>query len=122
MIQGELSFYFAACATAVVKEEAITIAGEHEGYVQRLCVAESLLHARANRVFVVLRLDHSDRQIGLVVENEVCTACFTTAVELAPDHDAAFGKADLLPHLFVHVPPCLLNGWGDVFTANIPLG
>ncbi|MOA43841.1 hypothetical protein D3C78_1660400 [compost metagenome] len=71
---------------------------------------------------VVLRLDYSDRQVGLMVEDEVCTACFATAVKFAPDDNAAFGKADFLAHLLVHVPSSLLNGWGDVLAADVPLG
>lgn len=122
LIKGEFGFYLAACATAVVKQEAIAIAGEHERYVQGLCIAQGLLHAGANGVLVVLCLDHSDRQVGLVVEDEVCAACFATAVKFSPDDNAAFGKADFLAHLLVHVPSSLLNGWGDVLAADIPLG
>ncbi|MNP24296.1 hypothetical protein D3C76_1170480 [compost metagenome] len=122
LIQGKFRFDLAACPTAIMKEEAIAIAGEYERHIQRLCIAKSLLHTGANRVLVILRLDHSDRQVGLVVEDEVCTACFAPTVKLATDHNPAFGEADLLTHLFVHVPPRLLDSWGDVFTADVPLG
>ncbi|MNF92645.1 hypothetical protein D3C84_752940 [compost metagenome] len=73
-------------------------------------------------MLVVLCLDYSDRQVGLMVEDEVCTACFAPAVKFAPDDNAAFGKADFLAHLLVHVPSSLLNGWGDVLAADVPLG
>lgn len=122
LIKGKFGFYLAACSAAVVKQEAIAIAGEHERYVQRLCIAQGLLHTGADGVPVVLRLDYSDRQVDLVVEDEVCTACFATAVKFAPDDNAAFGKADFLAHLLVHVPSGLLNGWGNVLAANVPLG
>ena len=57
-----------------------------------------------------------------MVEDEVCAACFATAVKFASDDNAAFGKADFLAHLLVHVPPSLLNGRGDVLAADVPLG
>ncbi|MNL68631.1 hypothetical protein D3C87_1933830 [compost metagenome] len=43
-------------------------------------------------------------------------------MQFAPNDDAALGEADLLANLLVHVPSGLLNGWGDVFAADVPLG
>lgn len=43
-------------------------------------------------------------------------------MQLAPDDDATLGKADFLAHLLVHVPASLLDGWGDVLAADVPLG
>ena len=50
----------------VVLEEAVTIGAVSEGYVERLSVAHSLLHARANSVVGVLRLNNGDRQVRCV--------------------------------------------------------
>ena len=73
-------------------------------------------------MLVVLRLDHGDGQVGLVIKDEVGPAGFTTAVQLAPDDDAALGEANFFAHLLVHVPAGLLDGWGDVLAADVPLG
>ena len=48
--------------------------------------------------------------------------CLQMPVKFSPDDDAAFDKAHFLAHLLVHVPARLLNGWGDVLAADVPLG
>ncbi|MCY1299428.1 hypothetical protein D9M70_489560 [compost metagenome] len=122
LVEAEFGFYLAACTAAVMEQKAIAIAGEHEGHIQRLGITQGLLHTGTNRVLVVLRLDHGDGQVGLVIQDEVGTAGFAPAVQLAPDDNAALGEADFLAHLLVQVPASLLDGWGDVLAADVPLG
>ncbi|MCP1421246.1 hypothetical protein J3D47_005489 [Pseudomonas laurylsulfativorans] len=57
-----------------------------------------------------------------MVKDEVCATCFAAAMQFTPDDNSAFGKADYLAHLLVHVPSSLLNSWGDVLAADIALG
>ena len=57
-----------------------------------------------------------------MLEDKVGSAGFASAVQLAPDDDAALGKAKFFEHLLVHVPAGLLNGWGDVLAADVPFG
>ncbi|MDT4838060.1 hypothetical protein FQZ97_718060 [compost metagenome] len=122
LVEAQLGFHLLASAAAVVEQEAIAIAGKHEGHVQRLGITESLLHAGADGVLVVLGFDNCDGQVGLVIKNEVSAAGLATAMQLAAHDDAALGKADFLAHLFLDVPTGLLNGRGDELGADIPLG
>ncbi|RMP29324.1 hypothetical protein ALQ25_200115 [Pseudomonas coronafaciens pv. atropurpurea] len=73
-------------------------------------------------MLVILRLDHGDGQVPLVAEDVVGALVLSTAVQLAAYDDAALGKAKFFEHLLVHVPAGLLNGWGDVLAADVPLG
>lgn len=41
-------------------------------------------------------------------------------MQFAPDDNSYFRKADFLERLLVHVPSSLLNGRGDVLTADVP--
>ena len=59
---------------------------------QRLGIVERLLHAVADAVGVVLRLDQGDRDVRLVVENEVGLLRLAARHQLAAHDDAALGE------------------------------
>ena len=48
LLHAQSGFNLATSAAAVMEQKAAAVAGEYEGYVQRFCVAERLLHAGAN--------------------------------------------------------------------------
>ncbi len=54
-----------------MEHEAVAVRGEHEGNVERRRIVEALLHAVADAVGVVLGLDQRERDVRLVVENDV---------------------------------------------------
>ena len=122
LVEAQFGFDLRTSAAAVMEQKTIAIAGEHEGHIQRLGITQGLLHAGANGVLVVLRLNHGDGQVLLVAEDVVGALVFATAVQLAADDDAAFGKAKFFEHLLVHVPAGLLDSGGDVLAANVPFG
>ena len=76
----------------VVKQETVTIAAEHEGHLQHFGIAQPLLHAIAQGVFVVLGLDDRNRHAWLVEQNIVGALVLRTGVQPASDDDAPFGE------------------------------
>jgi hypothetical protein len=69
---------------------------------------------------VSLGFNDCQGEVGLVIQNKV--GATDSAVRLYIDDDAAFGKADSLAHVPVHIPPGALYGGGNVFTADVPFG
>src|ERR1700730_6588610 len=102
--------------------EAIAVRRKHEGNLEGRCVIEGLLHAIADAVVIVLGLDDRDRDVRLVVENEVGLLGFATADKLAANDDAAFGEIDLLADLQQIVPAGALKRGQDEFRADIAFG
>ncbi|MNR25485.1 hypothetical protein D3C85_1426390 [compost metagenome] len=90
--------------------------------VQRIGIAQRLLHAGTDRVLVVLGLDDGQGHVGLVVEDVVGAPGLATAMQLAAHDDAALGEADFLAHLFVMVPAGLEDGRGNELGADVPFG
>ena len=54
-----------------MEDEAVAVGGKHEGDVEGLGVAQSLLHAVAHGVGVVLGFDQGDGDVGLVMEDVI---------------------------------------------------
>ena len=72
----------------VVEEKAVAVAAEDERNVEGfgVGVAEGLLHARADGVVVVLRLDDGDGDVGLVVEDVVSALLSHRVHGFCPEH------------------------------------
>ena len=102
-----------------MEDKAVAVGRKHERDVERRGVVESLLHAVADAVVVVLGLDQRDRDVGLVVEDVVGTLGFASGDQLAANDDAALGEADLLADLHHFIPARLLNGRGDELGADV---
>ena len=75
-----------------MEDEAVAVRGEDERDVEDLGVLQRLLHAVADRVVVVLRLDDRDRDVGLVVEDVVRELRLPPGHHLAADVDLPFVK------------------------------
>src|SRR5690606_33106361 len=84
--------------------ETVTVRAEDERDLQRFGIVERLLHAVTDTVRVVLRLNQRDRNVRLVVENEVGLLRLAARHQLAAHDDAALGEIDLLPNLHHLVP------------------
>ena len=52
-----------------MKQKAITVRAEDERHLHQLGIIESLLHASADGVIVVLGFDHGNRNIGFVEQH-----------------------------------------------------
>jgi hypothetical protein len=76
-----------------VEHEAVAVRGKHERDVQCFGIVERLLHAVADAVGIVLRLDQRDRDVRLVVENVVGLLRLAARHQLAAHDDAALGEA-----------------------------
>jgi len=74
LAETQLCFDLITRAAAVVKKEAIAVAGKHKGHIQRFGVTQGLLHPRTQGMLVVLGLDNGNRQVWLVVKNVVSSA------------------------------------------------
>jgi hypothetical protein len=107
---------------AVVEDEAVAVRGKDEGNVKRGGVVKALLHAVADAVVVVLGLDQRDRDVRLVVENEVGLLRLAARHELAAHDDPALGEIDLLQNLHHLVPAGALDGRQDELRADIAFG
>ena len=105
-----------------MEQKAIAIAGKHERNVERFGIAEGLLHAGAERVLVVLRLDDGNGQVLLVIEDVVSSTRLATAVHFAAHDNASLGEADFLTYLLMQIPASVTNGRGNEFAADITLG
>jgi hypothetical protein len=78
-----------------------------------------LLHAVADAMIVVLRLDQRDRDIRLVIENKVGLLGLAARDQLAAHDDPALSKIDLLPNLQHLVPAGTLNGRQDELGGDV---
>ena len=112
----------ALCAGAVVEHEAVAVGGKYEGDVQRLGIFERLLHAVADAVVVVFRLDHRDRDVRLIVENEVGLLGLAARDQLAANDDPALGEIDLLANLQHLIPAGAFDGGQDELRADVAFG
>jgi hypothetical protein len=101
-----------------MKDESIAVAGEDEGHVECQGVVEGLLHAGADRMIVVFRLDKSDGDT-LVVEDVVSALGLAAGYELAADDDAALREGDLAADRGGLVPPGGDDGGRDLFRADV---
>jgi hypothetical protein len=122
LVQRQRGLDLGAGAGAVVEQETVTVGAEHEGHAERIGVVQRLLHPGADWQRVDLGLDHRQRQVGLVVEDEVGAAGLAAAVELAAHDDAAAGEGDFLAHLAVQIPAGLHERRDEVLGADVPLG
>lgn len=91
-----------------MEEEAVAVRAEHKRNVEDLGIDEGLLHARSDRVAVVLRLEEGDRQVGRVEEQVVNALALASGDELAAHDDVAVSEPELPPPS-VRRPP----GLGD---------
>lgn len=121
LIQSEGGFGLAKESSAVVEQEAVTVAAENEGGIQGVAVGQSLLHAITKAMVVVLGLDDSNGHVLFVAEHVVRPAALATSVEPATHDDAASGERDFLSHLAVHVPARFLQGRINVLGTDVPL-
>jgi hypothetical protein len=62
------------------------------------------LHARPDAVVIVLGLNKSDRDVRLVVEDEVSAFLFSARMEFPPNINSSISEADFLANLRVNVP------------------
>jgi hypothetical protein len=105
----------------VVEDKAITVRREDERELQRLRVAERLLNAVTDAAVVVLRLEHRQRDVRLVVEDVVGALRFSPRDELAANDDASLCKTDFLAKLSDLIPAGLPERGRDELGADIPL-
>lgn len=76
-----------------MQQECIAVRGEYERDVERDRVVERLLHAVADGVGVVLRLDQRQRDVRLDVEDIVGALGLAAGHELAADDDPPLSGA-----------------------------
>ena len=104
-----------------MKQEGVTVAAEDERDVEDFGVIQRLLDARADCVFIVLRLNDGDGNVRFVIENVVGPLPGSTGVEFPPDINPAVREADFLTHLVMKVPPGLDKMGRDELGTNIAL-
>ena len=102
-----------------MEHEPVAVGREHERNVERCSVFEPLLHPFANAVSVVLGLDDRDRDVGLVVEDEVRLLALAARDELPTHDDPSGGEVNFLANLQQLVPACLFYGGQDELRADV---
>ncbi len=122
VVEAKICFLDAACAGAVVEQEAVTVRRENEGNLQCLRIIETLLDAVADAVVVVFGLDQCDRDVRLVVKDDVSLLRLSARHQLAANDDPALGEVDLLPNLQHFVPARALDGRQDELRTDIAFG
>ena len=68
-----------------MKHKSVAVGRERKRDVKGHGKVERLLHAGANAVVIVLRLDDGDRNMGFVVKDVIGALGFTASDELSPD-------------------------------------
>src|SRR5882724_1581558 len=106
---------------AVMQNKRIAVAAEDKRHVEYLSVSQGLLHATPNGVVVILSLDHSDGQVGLVEEQIVSALTLTAHRKLATHDDAASRKTELATDLRGHVPASRHDGRSDILVTDVRL-
>lgn len=110
LVEVEVFLFHLPQAGTIVEYETVAVRGKDEGYRQRLGIVQPLLQSITDRMSVVLPLDERDRDIGLVIEDDVGLLGVAAGDELPTNSDAALGDEDLFPDLQHHVPTRLLDG------------
>ena len=120
-IEGQFHFHRVGLAGAVVENEGVAVGTEDEGHVERVGVVQRLLHAGADGVVVILRLQHRQRDAGLEIEEVIGALGVAASGKLAAHDDPAFGEGDLLADLVHEVPFGRDQRRGDEFGTYVAL-
>lgn len=119
LIEAEGPLYRIGEPGAVVEQETIAVRGEGEGDIEGFSVAEGLRQSAADRVRVVLRLDHRQRKARSVEKQVVGPLLLAPHRDLAAHQHLAGGEEILPPHLGELVPASRVNRGGDVLIADL---
>jgi len=82
-------------------------------------ILEALLHAGADAVVVVLRLDERERNVRLVIEDVVSPLGPAPGDQLASDNDAALGESNLFADLRHLIPASLPDRRGNELGTDV---
>src|SRR4051812_19272734 len=93
-IERKFTFNSIGCTGAIVLKKCIAIRTKRKRHIKNLGILKRLLHSIADRVIVVLGLNHSDRDIRLVVQNVIGFLSFATPSGLAANNDASLCEVD----------------------------
>ena len=105
----------------IVFKETIAIRAVHKRNVQHLGVFDGLLHSGSNAVPVIFRLDDSQWNIGLVVEQIVSALSFASGSNITTDDNTTVREVVLHADLLLPVPASALNGWGNKLKFDVLL-
>ena len=113
----------AATRRPVMLQEGVAVGTVGEWHIENLGVSESLLHAVADRVVVVLRFQNGERNVWFVGEDVVRLLRLPTLNCLATHDDATFREVGFLTNLGHQVPLTRAdNGGRDELAADVCLG
>ena len=105
----------------IVFQETVAIRAVHKRDVQHFCVFDGLLHPGSNAVSVILCLDDSQRNIGLVVKQIVCALSLSSGSDISADDDTTVREIVLHANLLLLVPASALNGRGNKLKFDVLL-
>ena len=105
----------------IVFQETVAIRAVHKRNVQHFGIFDGLLHPGANAVSVILRLDDSQRNIGLVVKQIVGALSLSSGSNISADDDTTVREIVLHADLLLLVPACTLNGRGNKLKFDVLL-
>ena len=105
----------------IVFQETIAIRAVHKRNVQHFGIFDGLLHPGSNAVPVIFRLDDSQWNIGLVVEQIVSALSFASGSNITTDDNTTVREVVLHADLLLPVPASALNGWGNKLKFDVLL-
>lgn len=88
----------------VMEEKAVAIGAERKRYIERFGIIKRLLHAMADAVVIVFRLDNGNGLVGHVIKDVICALGLAARMELAADDDSAGREADFFANLEMKIP------------------
>ena len=105
----------------IVFQEAVAIRAVHKRNVQHFSIFDGLLHPGSDAVSVILRLDDSQRNIGLVVKQIVCALSLSSGRDISADNNTTVCEIVLHADLLLLVPTSALNGRGNELKFDVLL-
>src|SRR3989338_6080709 len=86
-------------------KEGLTVGAIHKRRIERLCVAQCLLHARADGMRTVCDLDDRNRVVTLIEKKDVDAFLFTALDHRTTHHNATGRKRVLFADVRMQIPP-----------------
>lgn len=105
-----------------MEEESISIGAEDKRDIEHLGIGQGLLHASTYGVGIILGLNDGDGDAGFIEKDIICPFILGPGMQLSPDDDSPLGQWKLFTDLGVDIPSRALQGWGDVFGADVAFG
>ena len=104
-----------------MKKERVSVGRKDKRDLERLGIAERLLHSCTDRVRVIFGFNQREWDSGRMVKNVVRALGIPAGRHLSANNDTAFGERDFLADMELNIPTGPHESRSDKLGANIPL-